>query len=296
MNNRKKPPWLKVKSTMSDNYRYVEDIINQYNLHTVCQSAACPNQCECFSRKTATFMIMGNTCTRNCRFCNIEHEAAEPLDPAEPKRVAEACALLTLRHCVITSVTRDDLDDGGAYHFAATIRAVKKAVPGIIVEVLIPDFKGVESSLETVLKAGPFILNHNLETVQRLYPQVRPQAVYSRSIALLRLAKEISPEAYTKSGLMLGLGETRREVLNILEDLREAECNLLTIGQYLSPSKAHFPEKEYVHPDTFRWYEAEAMKMGFTSVAAGPLVRSSYNAESFFKTAQRNNLEKVLSR
>jgi lipoic acid synthetase len=284
MANLKKPPWLKVKMHASDQGRKVENILNADDLHTVCQSAACPNQSECFNRKTATFLLMGTVCTRNCRFCNIVIGKPLPLDVAEPQKVAGACIKLGLKHCVITSVTRDDLTDGGAGHFAATIRAIKKAAPGIVVEVLIPDFQGRTGDLEKVLDAGPHILNHNVETIRRLYPLVRPQAQYDRSLQLLRRVKQLNPGVYSKSGFMLGLGETDHEMDVLLEDLRATGCDLLTIGQYLAPTRAHFPVKAYIHPDKFNQVEAAALKIGFLSVSAGPLVRSSYNAAGFYQS------------
>ncbi|MEX1308140.1 MAG: lipoyl synthase, partial [Eubacteriales bacterium] len=233
---------------------------------------------ECFGRHTATFMIMGANCTRNCRYCKVDKGTPTPLDANEPKNLAHAAKALGLKHTVVTSVTRDDLPDGGAEHFAKTILALKSALPESTVEVLIPDFKGDNTALKTVLDAKPDILNHNTETVPSLYSQVRPMAVYARSIQLLKRSKEIDPAIHTKSGLMVGLGETKEEVLSVMRDLRDVDCDLLTIGQYLRPSPKHLDVAEFITPEQFEAYKAEGLAMGFRYVASGPFVRSSYHA------------------
>jgi len=274
-----KPPWLKKKIDFAS-LRAMEALTKDLHLHTICESALCPNQSECFGRGTATFLIMGNTCTRNCAFCNVQPGRPAPLDMEEPIRVAEAVKRLGLRYAVITSVTRDDLEDGGAEHFARTIRAVKALNSGIMVEVLVPDFI---HAINRVIEAGPEVINHNLETVPRLYNQVRPGANYQRSLSLLDEVKRPENNIYTKSGLMLGLGETEEEVIRVMEDLRRAGCDMLTLGQYLSPSKAHLPVHEYVRPERFKAYREMAERMDFLFVASGPFVRSSYFAEGWLK-------------
>lgn len=250
--------------------------MKRLKLHTVCQSALCPNRFECFQSRTATFLILGAHCTRHCAFCNIDAEPPEPVDPAEPDRVAEAAAELGLRHAVVTSVTRDDLPDGGAAHFAATIRAIRKTLPGSTVEVLIPDLQGDAAALDAVLEAGPDVLNHNLETVRRLYPQVRPEADYERSLEVLRRAAEAGFPA--KSGLMLGLGETREEVRGALEDLASAGVSMATMGQYMQPSRRHHPVAHYLTPEKFEELGELARELGVPRVMSAPLVRSSYRA------------------
>jgi lipoic acid synthetase len=284
MNQR--PDWLTIRGRNTEGKTRVERLLQQLSLHTVCQEAACPNLLECFGRNTATFMILGNNCTRNCRFCNVTHAAPTPVDEAEPQHVAEAVEQLKLKHVVITSVTRDDLADGGSEHFANVIRAIQKRTPQVVVEVLIPDFQGDEKALETVIQAQPQIINHNIETVPSLYPSVRPQAVYARSLELLRRVREKSDQILTKSGIMVGLGETQEEVLSVLQDLRAANCSLLTIGQYLPPSKKHIAVAEYVPPETFSFYKEQAYAMGFQFVASAPLVRSSYHADEALKQAE----------
>ncbi len=248
-------------------------------LHTVCEEAACPNLGECWGQGTATFLILGSRCTRNCAFCNIPAGAPQPVDQEEPVRVAEAVAAMGLGHAVITSVTRDDLPDGGAEFFAATIQNIRLRAPGCTVEVLIPDFQGSREALTVVMEARPEVLNHNLETVPRLYPRIRPQAVYGRSLSLLKAAKGMHPGGLTKSGLMVGLGESREEVLAVMRDLRAAGCDLLTIGQYLSPSASHAPVERYWEPGEFESLREEGEALGFNSVQSGPLVRSSYHAQ-----------------
>jgi lipoic acid synthetase len=257
----------------------VRELLDGLQLHTVCQSAQCPNLCECFARGTATFMVLGTTCTRNCGFCAVGHGAPAPVDPQEPARVAQAALGLGLRHAVVTSVTRDDLPDGGSGHFAATVEAIR-SVSDATIEVLTPDFQGRWECLERVLDARPDVYNHNVETVPRLYPTVRPQARYERSIELLRRVAERGGGIVGKSGLMVGLGESRDEVLGVLRDLRDAGCEAITIGQYLRPSPLHLPVERFVTPDEFDAYRREAEAMGFAAVACGPFVRSSYHADA----------------
>lgn len=275
----RKPDWLRVKVSGGSRRNEVEEILKRLSLHTVCEQASCPNLMECFGRRTATFMILGKVCTRNCTFCDVHKGRPELLDMEEPLHVAQAVRELNLRHVVITSVTRDDLKDGGAGHYAAVIGKVRELNPNVVIEVLIPDFKGSYEALKSVIDANPDILNHNVETIQRLYPEVRPMAIYQRSLELLSNVKKINSNTYTKSGIMVGLGETTDEVLGVLKDLRDVNCDFLTVGQYLAPSKSHHPVVEYVHPDTFEYYKAKAMEMGFKYVASGPLVRSSYQAD-----------------
>ena len=282
----RKPEWLKIKKGETRDIREVERMLAANQLHTVCREANCPNRMECFGNKTATFLIMGPNCTRGCRFCNVTKEAPLCLDPDEPANVAKAVVELGLRHAVVTSVTRDDLADGGAAHFVAVIRAIREASPGTSVEVLIPDLKGNWEALEVIMNAHPDILNHNVETIERLYPEIRPEAEYARSLELLKRAKTMQPDILTKSGLMLGLGETEEEVLSLLKDLRAHEVDLVTIGQYLPPSAAHYPVKEYVHPEVFESLAAKGMAMGFQDVSSGPLVRSSYNAGKVYDQIQ----------
>ncbi len=287
------PPWLwrRVSTDAEAAVSRMEHLLTDLSLHTVCQEARCPNIAECFGQGTATFMILGVVCTRGCRFCAVEHGRPVPLDPDEPERVAEAVARLDLHHVVITSVTRDDLPDGGASQFAATVQAVHRRLPDATVEVLIPDFNGSCAALETVLDAGPDVLNHNLETVPRLYPQVRPQADYCRSLGVLAWAKAHAPQTVTKSGLMLGLGERTAEVLRVLYDLRQAWCDLLTLGQYLQPTDHQLPVVRYVPPAEFAWYKDKAEALGLQGVAAGPLVRSSHRAADLWARATRRSSE-----
>ncbi|MGI6086581.1 MAG: lipoyl synthase [Kiritimatiellia bacterium] len=272
------PPWIRVRASGAEhNYGAVHAALRMTGLPTVCESAKCPNRLECFNRGTATVMILGDTCTRNCRFCAVKHGAPAPPAMDEPERVAQLAAKLGLRYVVVTSVTRDDLPDGGAAIFADVIRALH-AIP-VRVEVLTPDFQGNEASITTVLAAEPEVFNHNLETVRRLQPLIRPQADYNRSLQVLRSAARRRPTMPVKSGLMLGLGETDDELRQALCDLREHGCTTLTLGQYLAPSRQHFPVARYVHPDEFEAYRQLALQLGFVGVAAGPLVRSSYHAE-----------------
>ena len=278
-----KPSWLKKRVPAGREYQKVLRLLREGHLHTVCEEAHCPNLGECFSSGTATFMILGDHCTRNCRFCAVQHGVPQPPNKEEPQKVAEAVKAMGLRYSVITSVTRDDLPDGGAGHFAAVIGAVKERSPEAKVEVLIPDFQGSGKDLETVVAAAPHVLNHNLETVPRLYPDIRPQADYSQSLDLLRRAHGMNPELVTKSGLMLGLGETHEEVIQALRDLRTAGCGLLTLGQYLAPSANHHPVAAYVSPESFQIWERTALEMGFEGVASGPFVRSSFHAGEMFE-------------
>jgi len=274
-----RPPWLKVRFPASPALVELQQLMRDADLHTVCEEARCPNIGECWSRGTATFMILGDTCTRSCGFCAVKTGRPGFLDTAEPRRVALAAQRMGLRHAVITSVNRDELPDGGASIFASTIEWVRRLSPGTTIEVLIPDFKGDREALATVLAARPEILNHNTETVPRLYRQVRPQAVYERSLELLRRAKELDPGTVTKSGLMVGLGETEPELLEVCHDLADQGVEVLTLGQYLQPTPAHLPIVRYWHPEEFARVRERALAMGFTHVEAGPLVRSSYHAE-----------------
>jgi len=281
-----KPEWLRRRFSFKSSVTEINDLLLDLNLHTVCQEAHCPNQSECFGNHTATFMLLGDHCSRNCTFCAVTHGVMEPPDPEEPKRVAEAVSRLDLKYVVLTSVTRDDLADGGASHFAATIKTIRSVASDILVEVLVPDFQGSSQSLATVLAAQPAVLNHNLETVPRLYPAVRPQADYQRSLRLLKEVKRLYPEATTKSGLMVGLGERQEEVSSLLRDLRKAYCDLVTIGQYLRPSRDHHPVVDYIHPELFQANQKEAEELGFSGVASGPYVRSSYKAEKLYRRAK----------
>ena len=289
-----KPEWLRRKLPDPEPLNKMRTLLQRHGLNTVCQGALCPNQGECFGQGTATFLILGKTCTRNCTFCAIPTEERPPApDPDEPRRIARAAAELGLKHVVITSVTRDDLEDGGASHFARTVEALRKINPEIVVEVLIPDFRGSEAALKQVMDSAPDILNHNLETVPRLYPEVRPQAVYSRSLDLLQRAKSMAPAGITKSGLMLGLGEEREEVRRAMADLREVSCDLLTLGQYLRPSGRHHPVVRYVPPEEFEELRVEGEKLGFKAVFSAPLVRSSFHAAEIFKKANDPQIAQI---
>jgi lipoic acid synthetase len=271
-----RPDWLKVKVPLGDRFAHLKNLVEGQKLHTVCEEARCPNMGECWNAGTATFMILGDICTRSCGFCAVKTGKPIGLDLEEPVRVAEAIRVMGVRHAVITSVNRDELPDGGAGVFAETIRQARLVNPGVTVEVLIPDFKGIWWALEIVLRAAPDILNHNVETIPRLYLEVRPQAKYERSLELIRRAKEGG--AVTKSGLMLGLGEEIDEVVAVMRDLRDGGCDIVTLGQYLQPTKDHLPVQRYVHPDEFRWLKGKGLSMGFRHVESGPLVRSSYHA------------------
>ena len=279
----RKPDWLKVKINSTGNLNTVKHLLHDLNLNTVCEAANCPNRLECFSSKTATFMILGTICTRHCKFCNVTDGQTMPLDLDEPRRLAEAIKKLGLKHAVITSVTRDDLDDQGASHFANCIHEIKTLNPEVSVEVLTPDFSGDLKLIKKVVDAKPDVYNHNIESVKALYHQVRPEATYQQSIQLLKDVKKLDPKMITKSGIMVGLGESQEQVVETMKDLRDAGCDLLTIGQYLPPSKEHYPLKDYIHPDIFKYYEDTARQLGFKGVAASPLVRSSYKALETYK-------------
>ena len=287
-----KPPWLKRIIPSGETYQEVRRVLKGKNLHTVCEEAACPNLGECFSRGTATFLILGDRCTRNCGFCAVAYGPESPPDPREPQRVAQAVRAMALHYVVITSVTRDDLPDGGAELFAKTIEAVHEINTGALVEVLIPDFQGNDHALERILRAGPNVLNHNVETVLRLYPSVRPGALYGRSLRLLRRALEMDPSIPTKSGLMLGLGESDDEIRRTFEDLLSAGCRMLTLGQYLQPSKDHLPVERFVPPEAFDRWRAFALQAGFEEAASGPFVRSSYHARELYKTVKEKERER----
>jgi len=283
--SKRKPPWLKVKFPSDQNFFYVSAILKRENLNTICRSAKCPNISECWAQKTATFMILGATCTRGCAFCAVKKGIPCPPSAQEPWHVAEAVSLLGLRYAVVTSVTRDDLPDGGASLFAETIRAIKERTPGIRVEVLIPDFKGAEEALKEVLGANPDVLGHNLETTESVYPGInRPKENYQRSLSVLRKAKELG--AMTKSGIMVGLGEKEEEVIRTFSELRSVGCDLLTIGQYLQPSTAQVPVQKYYSPAEFEHFREIALDSGFRNLQSGPLVRSSYKALEMYDTLQ----------
>jgi lipoic acid synthetase len=275
---RRKPPWLRVKMPAGDTFFALQRLVRQHRLHTVCEEAMCPNIGECWNQRSATFMLLGDTCTRSCGFCAVKTGRPGPLDEQEPERVAEAIATLHLRYAVITSVNRDDMRDGGSHIFAETIRAVRRRLPECRVEVLIPDFKGNWEALAEVVEARPDVLNHNMESIARLYYKVRPQAKYERSLELLWRVKQLDPAMRTKSGLMVGLGEEPAEIIDTMRDLRRVACDLLTIGQYLRPSPQHLPVVRYYHPDEFTELQRQGTNMGFVHVEAGPLVRSSYHA------------------
>ena len=274
----KKPGWLRARHVHNPNLDMVETLLAQLNLNTVCKEANCPNLAACFSKKTATFMILGTNCTRSCTFCNVQHAEPQSLDPDEPERVAAAVLALGLQYVVITSVTRDDLPDGGAGHFASVIRAIKKTSPQTAVEALIPDFQGDLDALRLVTEAAPAVISHNMETVAPLYPTVRPGADYQRSLSILQAIKAQNPNIHSKTGIMLGLGETKEQVYTLFDDLLAVDCEFLTIGQYLAPSKAHHPVRAYIPPEIFDEYGETARKKGFSFVASAPLVRSSYQA------------------
>jgi lipoic acid synthetase len=278
----RKPDWIRVKAPVSTGYLETQAIVRAHGLHTVCEEAGCPNIGECWEKKHATFMIMGDTCTRACAFCNVKTGLPGPLDAQEPGRVAAAVAKLALKHVVITSVDRDDLDDGGAAHFAAVIGAIRAACPGTTIEVLTPDFLRKDGAVETVVAARPDVFNHNLETVPSKYLSVRPGARYFASVRLLQRVKELGPSMFTKSGMMLGLGEERNEVLQVMDDLRAADVDFLTIGQYLQPSRKHHEVVRFAPPDEFAGYETVARAKGFLMVSASPLTRSSHHAGEYF--------------
>lgn len=284
------PDWLTIRLPRPDTIKEVETMMRKKSLHTVCESARCPNLPECWSKKTATFMILGDTCTRSCGFCAIKVGRGLLVDPHEPAHVAEVTKDLGLRHVVVTSVARDDLKDQGASQFAKTIAAIHSAVPHTIVEVLTPDFKADRDLIAAVCEAGPEIYNHNVETVPRLHTIVRPQARYSRSLQVLQTVKDINPAIYTKSGIMLGLGETQDEVVAVLKDLRAIGVEAVTIGQYLRPTMRHLPVNTFVHPNKFKEYETIGEELGFAFVASGPFIRSSYNAIAFSEKVMAERL------
>ncbi len=280
------PEWLRLKLPTTDTFGQTRNLLDGLRLHTVCESAKCPNQWECWSKGTATFMIAGDRCTRACGFCAVSTAKPLALEADEPQRVAEATRRMNLKHVVITAVARDDIADGGAEHFRQTIEAVRAANPGIVIEVLVPDFLDKDFAIDAVLSANPHVYNHNLETVRRLTPEVRSRATYDRSLSVLRKVKDKrGDEIYTKSGIMLGLGETEEELLTAIADLREARCDILTLGQYLQPTLKHLPVAAYVPPAKFEEYGARAREMGFIHVASGPMVRSSYHADDFSPAA-----------
>lgn len=281
--NLRLPKWAKRKIGSIGSIHKMKEVLRREGLHTVCEEARCPNIGECFSKPTATFMIMGDVCTRSCGFCDVTPGTPRLLDPEEPVKIARVSSQLGLRHVVITSVTRDDLPDGGSSHFGATIGELRKTIPGASIEVLTPDFNGEVSFLMPIAKEPPDIFNHNIETVPRLYPRVRPQADYGRSLHILKAMKALKPDILTKSGIMLGLGETREEVIDAMDDLRSVGCDILTIGQYLRPSRENLPVVEYIKEEVFAEYGDIARGKGFLYVASAPLVRSSFNAEEIRK-------------
>ncbi|WP_127593512.1 lipoyl synthase [Paenibacillus lautus] len=290
-----KPDWIRIKLTTGDNYKEIKSMMRSKTLHTVCEEARCPNIYECWANRTATFMILGDICTRACRFCAVNTGLPTELDLQEPERVAEAAEQMNLRHCVVTSVARDDLKDGGAYIFAETVKAIRRRLPLCSVEVLIPDFMGSEEALKIVMDVKPDILNHNIETVERMSDRVRAKAKYTRSLQLLKNAKEMQPDIPTKSSIMLGVGEQWLEILEAMDDLRSVGCDIMTIGQYLQPSPKHLNVEKYYTPEEFAILKEEGMKRGFSHVESGPLVRSSYHAHEQVKSAERNKEETVQS-
>jgi lipoyl synthase len=280
------PPWLKKRLAPGSVHETFSSLLSKTQIHTVCQEAQCPNIWECFSRKTATFMIMGNHCTRNCRFCAVAHGPNRPPDPEEPARIAGMVQNLNLDYVVITSVTRDDLPDGGASFFVRTVKEIRRKVPDALVELLIPDFRGNKDALKSITEVQPDVLNHNIETVPRLYTIVRPEAIYQRSLNLLMQVVTFDSTIITKSGLMLGLGEQPEEIINTLKDLLNAGCQLVTMGQYLQPTKTHLPVERYIPPKEFDNWRKIALEMGFVEVAGGPFVRSSFNAKKLYRTVK----------
>ncbi|HOB43790.1 MAG TPA: lipoyl synthase [Acetomicrobium flavidum] len=275
------PEWLKIPAPDEKSLYEMQDLIKGMTLHTVCEEALCPNVGECFKSRTATFLLMGDVCTRNCNFCAVRHGNPLPLDPDEPRHIAEACKALGLKYVVLTCVTRDDLADGGASHMALVVEEVKRLNPGAKVELLTSDLGGSRDALKNLFEAPLDVLAHNVETVPSLYPAVRPQANYERSLAVIEMAKAIAPKVLTKSGIMVGLGETYEEVIEVMSDLISVGCDILTIGQYLQPSPSHLPVKEFVPPKQYQMYEQKGLELGFKYVVAGPLVRSSYRASAY---------------
>lgn len=289
----RKPDWIRVRAPSGETFAETRRIVKSRKLHTVCEEAGCPNMGECWDKRHATMMIMGDTCTRACAFCNVRTGLPVALDQAEPQRVADAVAELGLAHVVITSVDRDDLDDGGAGHFAATIAAIRNAAPAATIEILTPDFLRKEGALETVVAAKPDVFNHNLETVPSLYLKIRPGARYFHSLRLLQRVKELDPSMFTKSGLMVGLGETREDVLQVMDDMRSASIDFLTIGQYLQPTRKHAEVKRFVTPDEFKAYETTAYAKGFLLVSSSPLTRSSHHAGEDFARLKATRLAQL---
>ena len=287
------PEWFKQRIPRAGEMTKVTALLNELELNTVCQSAMCPNMYQCFTRNTATFMILGNVCTRNCTFCAVNKGLPNKPDVREPSHVADAVIRLGLKYAVITSVTRDDLPDGGASHFRNVIELIHEKSPGTGVEVLVPDFAGNTSAVQSVVAVNPEVLNHNIETIPRLYSAIRPMASYRQSLEVLNHAKQIKPAQITKSGIMLGLGESRDEVLEVMRDLRQSGCDLLTLGQYLAPSSSHHPVHIYIHPEEFSSYIEPALEMGFAAVASAPMVRSSYRAEELFLQAVKTANKRV---
>lgn len=292
--NASKPPWLKRRAVTEEAWERMKSKLTSLSLATICEEAECPNIGECFQHGTATFLILGRTCTRNCHFCAVQHGRPEPVDIEEPQHLTDAVQRLGLRHVVITSVTRDDLPDGGAAHFAASVRAVHSGTSASV-EVLVPDFQGQEAALRSVLEAQPEVLGHNVEVVPRLYPEIRPGAAYDRSLGLLQRVKALCPSVFTKSGLMVGVGEQEQEVIDVMRDLHSAGCDFLTIGQYLRPSPRHYPVIEYVRPARFDYYANVARAMGFRAALCGPFVRSSYHAGALWRVAQQGLAKKAAS-
>ena len=289
----RKPPWIRVKAPTSKGYAETKKLINEHNLHTVCEEAACPNIGECWEHKHATVMILGDTCTRACAFCNVKTGKPGLVDPLEPENLALAVSKLGLKHMVITSVDRDDLDDGGASQFVQCLERIHETAPDTTIETLTPDFLNKEGSLEAVIKAKPDVFNHNLETVPRLYPTIRPGARYYHSLRLLDRAKQIDPMVFTKSGIMVGLGETRGEVMQVMDDLRSANVDFMTIGQYLQPTLRHAGIERFVTPEEFEEYKKIGLSKGFLVVASSPLTRSSYHADDDFKNLRQARLEQL---
>ena len=288
----RKPDWIRVKAPVSKGFRETRQIVRSRNLHTVCEEAACPNIGECWDKKHATMMIMGDTCTRACAFCNVKTGLPSPLDADEPRHVGEAVAEMRLSHVVITSVDRDDLRDGGAQHFADVVKAIKKASPKTTIEILTPDFLRKDGAAEVVIDSKPDVFNHNLETVPRLYLSIRPGARYFHSLRLLEKVKERDPQMFTKSGIMVGLGETREEVMQVMDDMRSAGIDFITIGQYLQPTRKHAPIDRFVHPDEFKAYETLARAKGFLMVSSSPLTRSSHHAGEDFERLRAARAQK----
>lgn len=284
---RRHPDWLKVKIGSGPNFTKMKSLLRNAKLHTICEEAKCPNIAECFNRGTAVFLILGDTCTRNCRYCNVNHGIPEPVNQNEPREIAQSVKTLGLSYVVITSVTRDDIEDGGALAFFQTIKEIKKTNPNCKVEALIPDFKGDELSLKTVLESEPDVLNHNIEVVEELFPKIRPEGNYQISLKLLKNIKKYAPSIKSKSGFMVGLGETKEQLISTMKDLRSSEVEILTIGQYLQPSKRHAEIRKYYTPKEFDEFKKIGLKLGFINVVSGPLVRSSYHAEEAFSTPKQ---------